>query len=242
MTVEFGPVTRQTVTEQVRARLAERIASGELAPGAPVPAERTLCEQFGVARTSVREALQGLVSLGLVERRGNRCTSSERLPEVAFATPDETPPTRASSSSRELFETRRVLELPIAELASVPGDADERDAIRARAQEFWAGMPLDEFRRLDRRFHSLIADACGNPLLVELYGKVLDALFELDEFESLLFHEAEPRAGRRADHRASIAEHQAIAKAFVDGDRRRRGRRVRAHLADVEQRMVDDLV
>ena len=51
-------------------------------------------------------------------------------------------------------------------------------------------MPLDEFRTLDRRFHTLIANACGNPLLVEIYGKVLDALFRSAEFESLLYDEA----------------------------------------------------
>ena len=43
---------------------------------------------------------------------------------------------------------------------------------------------------LDRRFHTLIANACANPLLVEMYGKVLDALFRSAEFESLLFDEA----------------------------------------------------
>ena len=51
-------------------------------------------------------------------------------------------------------------------------------------------MPLNEFRVLDRRFHTLVANACANPLLVEMYGKVLDALFRSAEFESLLYHEA----------------------------------------------------
>ncbi|HTH06755.1 MAG TPA: GntR family transcriptional regulator, partial [Ilumatobacteraceae bacterium] len=113
MTVEFGPVTRQTVAEQVRARLAERIASGELAPGSPVPAERSLSEQFGVARTSVREALQGLVSLGVVERRGNRMYVAEHLPEVVFASPADSAADSRKQFVVQLFETRRVLELPI---------------------------------------------------------------------------------------------------------------------------------
>ena len=73
---DFAPIVRQTVADQVRTQLAERIASGELAPGvAGASGAGALSEQFGVARTSVREALQGLVSLGLVERRGNRVTS-----------------------------------------------------------------------------------------------------------------------------------------------------------------------
>jgi GntR family transcriptional repressor for pyruvate dehydrogenase complex len=241
VTIEFGPVTRQTVTEQVRARLAERIASGELAPGAPVPAERTLSEQFGVARTSVREALQGLVSKGLVERRGNRMYVSELLPGVAFATPDQTEADERKQFVAQLFETRRVLELPIFELASCRATSDERDAIRRASLEFWAGMPLDEFRTLDRRFHTLIANACGNPLLVEMYGKVLDALFRSSEFESLLYEE-QNREQVDALISRSIADHAAIAKAFVDGTAVDVLAASEQHLANVEHRMVDDLV
>ena len=46
----------------------------------------------------------------------------------------------------QLFETRRVLELPIFELASERATAEEREAIRRSSQEFWIGMPLHEFR------------------------------------------------------------------------------------------------
>jgi GntR family transcriptional regulator, transcriptional repressor for pyruvate dehydrogenase complex len=241
VTVEFGPVTRQTVSEQVRARLAERIASGELAPGSPVPAERTLSEQFGVARTSIREALQGLVSKGVVERRGNRMYVAELLPEVAFASPDETAADSRKQFVAQLFETRRVLELPIFELAGCRASADDREGIRRAAQEFWFGMPLQEFRVLDRRFHTMIANACGNPLLVEMYGKVLDALFRSSEFESLLFHEANRE---QVDEliAGSIREHQAIAKAFHDGTSVDVMAAAEQHLANVEHRMVDDLI
>jgi GntR family transcriptional repressor for pyruvate dehydrogenase complex len=241
VTVEFGPVTRQTVAEQVRARLAERIASGELAPGSAVPAERSLSEQFGVARTSVREALQGLVSLGVVERRGNRMYVAEHLPEVVFASPADFAADSRKQFVVQLFETRRVLELPIFELASERATAEERDAIRRSSQEFWIGMPLDEFRVLDRRFHTLIANACANPLLVEMYGKVLDALFRSAEFESLLFDEANRDRVDQLIAR-SIGEHHAIAKAFVDGTPVDVVGASESHLASVEQRMVQDLI
>jgi GntR family transcriptional repressor for pyruvate dehydrogenase complex len=241
VTVEFGPVTRQTVAEQVRARLAERIASGELAPGSPVPAERTLSEQFGVARTSVREALQGLASLGVVERRGNRMYVAHRLPDVTFASPDDTADDARKQFVVQLFETRRVLELPIFELAADRATTDERDAIRRAAQEFWLGMPLAEFRLMDRRFHTLIANACHNPLLVETYGKVLDALFRSGEFESLLSEEANREHVDELISR-SINEHLAIAKAFVEGTVVDVLSSSEAHLANVEQRMVRDLI
>ena len=49
--------------------LRERIVSGALAPGAALPKEEALCEQFGVSRITVRRALGDLAALGLVERR-----------------------------------------------------------------------------------------------------------------------------------------------------------------------------
>ena len=243
MTIEFGPVTRQTVTEQVRARLAERIASGELAPGAPVPAERTLSEQFGVARTSVREALQGLVSKGLVERRGNRMYVSELLPEVAFATPDQTEADERKQFVAQLFETRRVLELPIFELASCRATADERDAIRRAAQRV-LGRACRSTSSAPSTAASTrsIANACGNPLLVEMYGKVLDALFRSSEFESLLYDEAEPRAGRRPDRRARSPTTQRSPRPSSTAPPSTCVAASEQHLANVEHRMVDDLV
>ena len=78
----FEPIARETVSTKIRAQLLRRITTGELAPGAQIPSERDLAEQFQVARTSVREAMQGLVSLGVIDRRGNRSYVAEHLPEV----------------------------------------------------------------------------------------------------------------------------------------------------------------
>src|SRR5262245_1504894 len=81
---DFEPVTRETLSSQIRDQLLQRISNGTLGPGARVPSERDLSEQFGVARTSVREAMQGLLSLGVIERRGNRSYVVEHLPDVNF--------------------------------------------------------------------------------------------------------------------------------------------------------------
>ena len=166
---------------------------------------------------------------------------AEHLPEVFFASPADSAADSRKQFVVQLFETRRVLELPIFELAGERATPDERDAIRRAAQEFWVGMPLDEFRVLDRRFHTLIANACANPLLVEMYGKVLDALFRSGEFESLLYDEANRDRVDQLIAR-SIDEHHAIAKAFVDGASVDVVGASETHLTSVEHRMVDDLI
>jgi GntR family transcriptional regulator, transcriptional repressor for pyruvate dehydrogenase complex len=240
MDVGFVPVVRQTISEQIRLQLVERIGSGELAPGEPVPSERALSERFGVARTSIREALQGLISLGLVERKGNRIHVVERLPLVTV------PGTTGAADARkdyvrQLFETRRVLELPIFELAASRATPGQREEIRAIAALFHADMAIDEFRRLDRVFHTTIATACGNPLLVELYGKVLNSLFHSGEFESLLFDEAN-RDGVANIVGQSVKDHATIARAVLSGDAVATLDASERHLDNVEQRMVNELV
>lgn len=232
----FEPVTRETLSSQIREQLLARITSGELAPGARVPSERDLSEQFGVARTSVREAMHGLVSIGAVERRGNRVYVVERLPEVVVSGGDD-----RKAFVRQLFETRRVLEIPIFQLAAERATVSERDRIMELAEQFRPGMELVEFRRLDRHFHTTIAHMCGNPLLIELYGKVLDRLFRSEEFDSLL----SASENRDVVHRLveeSSADHTAIAAAFQAEDPVAVLSSATHHLGSVERQMVEKLV
>lgn len=232
----FEPLSRETLSAQIRDRLLERIRTGDLEPGARVPSERALSEQFGVARTSVREAMQGLLSLGVIERRGNRSFVAERLPDVSFDHVDD-----RKEYVRQLFETRRALELPIMELAAERATDLQRAEIVELANRFHVGMPLDEFRQLDREFHSAIANACGNPLLVELYGKVMARLFRSDAVSSLLSHRAN-RAEVDNIVAQSTEHHQAIAAALGVGNAADTVDAGTRHLRSVEGGLVDRLV
>ena len=232
----FDPISRETVSGQIRFQLLHRMTTGELAPGSQMPSERALSEQFAVARTSVREAMQGLVSMGVVERRGNRSYVAEHLPDVQVEQHDA-----HTSFVADLFETRRVLEVPIFEMAACRADDAARTTIADLARRFDEDLELDEFRRLDREFHTTIAASCNNPLLIELYGKVLDQLFRSHEFDSLLRADQNKDEVRRLVAAASSA-HRAIAKAFAAGDAETCRAASVKHLDDVEHSMVTDLV
>mgnify|MGYP000853187065 CR=1 FL=1 len=70
MTTQFIPVTSGArLSDQVAQQLAAEIKAGRLAPGAKLPPEARLVEQFEVSRTVVREAVSRLKSLGLVDSR-----------------------------------------------------------------------------------------------------------------------------------------------------------------------------
>ena len=144
-TVTFEPIGRETLSGRIREALYERISTGELEPGARIPSERTLSEQFRVARTSVREAIQGLVSLGVIERRGNRANVTERLPDVEVEANGDDP----KAFVRQLFETRRALELPIIALAAERADGEDLAEITGISALFQPGMDIAEFRFIE---------------------------------------------------------------------------------------------
>jgi GntR family transcriptional repressor for pyruvate dehydrogenase complex len=227
---QFEAISRRTVAEGVREALLEKIRSGALPPGSQLPSERVLCEQFVVARTSVREAIQGLTSLGLVERRGNRLYVAEHLPGVTLA--DD-----RKRSVAHVFEVRRLVEVPMAELTARRADPSDRDGIAALGGAFSATMPLDEFRRRDREFHAAIAAACGNPALAELHGKVLESLFKSTDFESLLTDRRNASIVRRIIREAADA-HRLIADAIRKGSVAQVRKAAEAHLDQVEELMV----
>lgn len=232
----FEPITRSTISSQIRDQILALITEGELEPGARLSSERALTEQFGVARTSVREAMQGLVSMGVVERRGNRVFVVEHLPEIVLEEDDG-----RKQQVRLLFETRGALEPTIFELAATRSSAEQRERIMALAADFDPDLDLEAFRKLDRQFHTTVASACGNPFLIELYGKVLDRLFRSEDFHSLLFQpQNAEQVGRIIEK--SAAHHVAIAAAIGSGDVAATREAALEHLGEVEARMISELI
>ncbi|MEN8112980.1 MAG: GntR family transcriptional regulator [Actinomycetota bacterium] len=207
----FKPLRRTTVSEQVREEILTRITSGELRPGAQLPAERLMTEEFGVARTSLREAIQALVALGVVERRGNRSYVSERLPGTELS-----PAGGRLKRIRDLLAARRLLERLLFTLAATRATARQRQ----RALEL-AGLPtpksLQELILVDRQFHGAIAGACGNPVLSEVYGRIVEAVMMENLAPEILIGLAEDIDETEAIARVT-AEHLAIAQAFIGGD------------------------
>src|SRR5690606_27620250 len=66
MNQPFEPIVRRKLSDEVFDRLENMITSGELGPGDEMPSERVLMERFGVGRPAIREAMQSLAKMGLV--------------------------------------------------------------------------------------------------------------------------------------------------------------------------------
>jgi GntR family transcriptional regulator, transcriptional repressor for pyruvate dehydrogenase complex len=152
---------------QLVAEAIEReIVAGRMRPGDGVGTEAELCHQFGVNRSTVREAIRVLEQSGLV-RRGTDRRLYASLPRYSGLS------SRVSRALilhevtfRELCTTSRVLEMASAEQAAEHADAEAIDALeqnQARAEKA-IGDPA-RLSEIDSEFHKLLAKATRNRVL-----------------------------------------------------------------------------
>jgi GntR family transcriptional repressor for pyruvate dehydrogenase complex len=104
-------------------RMLEHLRDGSLQPGDALPSQHELARQLSVSRPVLREAMQGLASVGVIEiRPGSGCyvRESDRVvdPETVFAA-------FTHESVLELLEARMVVEVELAVLAAQRADADD---------------------------------------------------------------------------------------------------------------------
>ena len=161
-------------------QLGEAVVSGRYPPGTAIPPEPLLCEELGVSRTVVREAVKSLVAKGMLvtgPKVGTRVLPSEQWnwfdPEVV-AWQAKAGLTR--EFLRDLQELRRVVEPAAVRLAAGRATADDIAQIEAA----YAGMKdaIDhggDYVRHDLAFHQGLLRACHNRMVVQM-SKALGAL------------------------------------------------------------------
>ena len=206
MPTAFRPAQpRAHLSDQVANALTIEIRSGRLAPGDRLPTEAVLALQFAVSRTVVREAVSRLKSLGLVDSR----QGSGVFVRAAGFSPLNFDAANAVSKGAvvQMVEVRRALEAEVAALAALRRRI--RQAVRALARAVAAGGDGVEE---DVSFHRAIAEAAGNPFLI-------DTLEYLGQFLRGATRVTRANEARRDDFARQVQdEHQAIVLAIEAAD------------------------
>jgi len=147
--------------------LRRQIASARFVQNDRLPPERTLAEQFGVARGTVREALKQLEDTGFVARRPGSGTY------VTYSEKDETRSIVETTRPLELIDARVGVEPHMCRLAVL--HATEFDLAKAeahmQAMEACGGDPA-AFADADERFHLALARCAHNALIVWMMEKM----------------------------------------------------------------------
>ncbi|AIJ23570.1 FadR/GntR family transcriptional regulator [Amycolatopsis methanolica] len=158
---------RGPVVPQVASLLRQRIHRGDWRPGDRLPNEVQLAAEFGVGRSSVREAVRLLAQDGLLDVRHGSGTF------VAAGTAGTSDVRRLVRRARvlEVYEVRRALEVEAARLAAQrvrPEDIERLRADLRKRQDERGGDPA-VFVDADLAFHRAVVELSGNALLLSLF-------------------------------------------------------------------------
>ena len=223
---------KETLADQLLTRLRQQILSGDLAPGQLVPTEGELCEAFGVARTTVREALRGLVASGLVERRARRLVVVDRTSlggkRTAFAELD------ARSAIRDLYETRKLIEMNAAERAAERWTGADLDGLRAMLESMDPTDP-ESFHRADTRFHFEIVRLAKNAILSEVFERSHELFFRMPAYWRVF---GLPRGNTPPAHGVKWIHYRRIFSAL----RRRDGAEARETMGALLDQLKEDVI
>jgi len=177
----FSRAPRRKLSETVAEQLLE--AFRDLPPGTKVPSERELTLELDVGRTTVREALNGLAMLGVIEIRHGQ-GAFITVPHAAEAAGQD--PHAALTAAlergvtREFIEARLLVEVAVARLAAQRRtDEDLRQIESALAeQERTQAGPLNELLSVATRFNVLLAEAAHNEVLAGMTRSFVSLMYE----------------------------------------------------------------
>jgi GntR family transcriptional repressor for pyruvate dehydrogenase complex len=160
------PIPRTTLTAAAFEQLISRVVKGNWKPGDRIPPERDLCQQLGIARTSLREALKAMELIGLLDSRVGDgtfvCPRSEFLSRPllwAFTGSDH-------SELQDIMEARTIIEENLAGLAAERGSREAIAEIGKAVQMMRDSIARgDSILEADVAFHLAISTAAQNDVL-----------------------------------------------------------------------------
>lgn len=175
-------IVRKNISDQVFDYFVEEIRSGRLNPGDKLPSERQLCEDLGVSRVPIREAIRSLSRMGIfVTKHGEGTMVNSSNPDVLskamniYMMLDE-------NLVLEFMEVRKIMEVEATRLAAVNATGQEINDIEAIHEQRVAymkqfhnnDMDFDGkvMYELDKQFHSAIASATHNAVFLNFMDAI----------------------------------------------------------------------
>jgi GntR family transcriptional repressor for pyruvate dehydrogenase complex len=224
----FEQLQHKRIYEEVVEMIVQRIRSGALTVGQKLPPERILAEEMGVSRTSLREALRSLESMGYIYSvtGGGNYVNSVSIENVL--SPLSAMVAQDHKLAADIIDVRLHLEVHMASLAAQNASkqqiAQMYSAILDMQSEIEQG---NNGIRGDNQFHLEIARASQNrafAIITELVGELM-----AESRKATLDIPGQPAK--------SIEDHLAIFEAIRDGDADKAAAAMKAHLAKAQKNL-----
>jgi DNA-binding FadR family transcriptional regulator len=190
--------------------LGESIVRGFYEPGSSIPPEPMLCEELGVSRTVIREAVKSLVAKGLITTGPKVGTRVQPSDDWNWFDPDVIRWQSTAGLTREflrdLKDLRRVLEPAAVRLAAERATARDIREIEAAYEGMRSAIEEGgDYVTYDLRFHQGLLRACRNRMIVQMskaIGALLRTSFEIS-------------TSKKGGPRESLPLHRAVLDAVI---------------------------
>ena len=224
---------RNNLVQMVFDALKENILAGKFKEGDCLPTQELLAQQFGVSRTVMREALNKLSSLGLIESHQGRGTFIRSPDAKVVMEPMFHALMLDETSTRELIETRYYLEPIIARLAAKDAEPQQITALQeliGLMEQHYRHGDIEAFAREDLAFHLTLAECSKNSILQRILGIIRDML--LDFIVKLKRTPGTPEQ--------AIADHKKILAAVIQKDPDLAEQAMQRHILDLINILRDE--
>ena len=227
-------IQRKRLTDQIIEHLVAVIANGELKSGDKLPPEPQLMEQFGVGRSSIREAIGALELIGLVTvRPGHGTHIADSLDKVQTKSIGLSLITIGHDKIRELVEARVELEQAIVRLAAERATEEDIAEIKVQHKKLIsASKSGQKLIKADLGFHTALAKASHNSVLIRF----------ISELRQPMRHWMEQKAKYDWGYEQVIEEHEAILNAIETRDAEKAQSAIRVHVEKAGDKLVSAIL
>jgi GntR family transcriptional regulator, transcriptional repressor for pyruvate dehydrogenase complex len=231
----FSAVTPSKIPDVVYKQLVSLITRGHLKPGEKLPSERSMAEDLGVSRQSIREAIYRAKTAGLIDVRQGEGSFVISSLKGNMRTPLSILLEGEAEKVFEFLEIRKLIEGWCAERASkaaTPGDLKRMQGILKRMEK--VKPPQAVWEKADLNFHSSIAAATHNVIAMHVMEGLKDSFhtyFRVKKFTT---------KPERKD--VLLRQHRDIFAAIKQKDPKQARKRIAEHLDYVEEMIAEDLL
>lgn len=224
-------ISNTKIYEQVADIILEQIKAGDYQVGDKLPSIQKLGKQYGVSVASVREALNALRTIGIIEMKQGYGTFIKQTEPTFFELGDKF---TSLSQIKELLELREIVESATVEKAALYRTEENlielKQALVEMGRAVTDGTSGEE---ADLEFHLSIAKAAQNTLLVELLNNISELMRNSMEETRKIFIYSKQKTMNKL-----LEEHEVIYQAILQQNDVKAVDAMRAHLLEVKETIL----
>ncbi|MGV3244501.1 FadR/GntR family transcriptional regulator [Staphylococcus sp. 11261D007BR] len=228
-------ISSQKIYEQIADLLIQQIEQGKLQVGDRLPSIQKLSEEYGVSNASIREALNALRMIGLIEiKQGYGTFIKANHPQLFDFSSQQLTKERV----QEILELREVVEISTAQFASNRRSEEDIEAMNLALKEMNEAIGQQRSgEEADLKFHLAIAKASQNRLLYELLNNISDLIQQTMKGTRRIYI-----YNRQKTMEKLMEEHIAILEAIQNKDESQAAKAMTQHLAEIRQTLIDNFI